>query len=449
MISILHRHWVFILLLCVISVLYLLGTPAVPFHPDESTFLFMSAEIERTTSNPLESAWDSSNSLTPIMRYRMIDAPFTRYLIGAGRSFANIPALEADWDWSASWRRNQAAGAFPDPALLQIGRLTIASLFPLSLILLYLIALKLDGRLLGVVIVLIFSMNPLILLHTRRAMAEGALIFAVLLALYALLQADKYPFLTGLAVGLAFNAKHSAGLLLPIGLFAACWISTAAPRKYTGIFSNLVRFLVGFGLLTLLLNPFLWRSPVPAARTALSLRQDLIEQQVADYETIAPSQVLDSTGQRAAVAIAQVFIAPPIFSEAGNYAEFTSPAEKSYLNSIGSQIGRQPQIAGILIGLTLLGLVATMRTVLGDDLTARRNAAILLLAFIGFSIGIILLIPLAWQRYYLPLIPFTAIFTGLGLVWGIKTSRGIFAHGRLSARLSQILTQFAPDSWMS
>ena len=449
MVSILHRHWVFILLLCVISVFYLFGTPTVPFHPDESTFLFMSAEFERTTSNPLDLAWDSADSLTPTLRYRMIDAPLTRYIIGAGRSIANIPALDADWNWSGSWGKNQAAGAFPDAALLNLGRLTIASLFPLSLILLYLISLKLDGRLLGVVAVLIFSLNPLILLHTRRAMAEGALIFAVLLALYALLYADKYPFLGGLAVGLAFTAKHSAGLLLPIGLIAVCWTSYTVPRKYTHIFSNFVRFLVGFGLLTLLLNPFLWRSPLPAAQTALSLRQDLIERQVADYETIAPSQVLGSTRQRTAVAIAQVFIAPPIFSEAGNYAAFTAAAEKLYLNSTGNQIGHQPLIAGILIGLSLLGLVVTTRTVLGDDLAARRNAAILLLAFMGFNIGIILLIPLAWQRYYLPLIPFTAIFAGLGFVWGIKTSRGLFAHGRLSARLSQILTQFAPDSWMS
>jgi len=449
MISILRRHWFFILLLILISIFYLIGTPAVPFHPDESTFLFMSAEFERITSNPFGLACVSTGDLTPVMRYRMIDAPLTRYIIGAGRSVAALPPPATDWDWSGSWGENQASGALPAAVLLQIGRFSIASLFPLSLILLYLIALKLDGRLLGVVVVIIFSMNPLILLHTRRAMAEGALIFAILLALHAFLHADRYPFLAGLAIALAFNAKHSAGLLLPVGVFAACWTSVSHALRYRHIFSNIVRFMVGFGLLTLLFNPFLWREPVSAAQSALSLRQALIERQVADYESIAPALVLESTGQRVAVAIAQVFIAPPIFSETGNYAEFSVAVEKSYLNSFGSQVGRQPLIAGIFIGLTLLGLVASLRTALGDVRPARRNSVILLLAFFGFSLLIIVLIPLAWQRYYLPLIPFTAIFAGLGIVWGIKTSRDILAHGRLSSRLSQILAQFTPDSRVS
>ena len=234
MISILRRHWFFILLLILISIFYLIGTPAVPFHPDESTFLFMSAEFERITSNPFGLAWVSTGDLTPVMRYRMIDAPLTRYIIGAGRSVAALPPPAADWDWSGSWGENQASGALPAAVLLQIGRFSIASLFPLSLILLYLIALKLDGRLLGVVVVIIFSMNPLILLHTRRAMAEGALIFAILLAIYAFLHADRYPFLAGLAIALAFNAKHSAGLLQPVGVFAACWTSESHALRYIG-----------------------------------------------------------------------------------------------------------------------------------------------------------------------------------------------------------------------
>ena len=449
MISMLQRHWIFILLFLVISIFYLLGIPAVPFHPDESTFLFMSAEFERIISNPLELAWDNSGNPTPIMRYRMIDAPITRYLIGIGLSLANLPSLETDWDWSASWQDNQISGALPNSFLLLIGRLTVASLFPLSLILIYLIALKLDGRLLGVVIVIIFCSNPLILLHTRRAMAEGTLIFAVLLALYAILHGDKYPFLAGFAVAVAFNAKHSAGLLLPIGLLAVCWTSSPASRRYSRMLSNIARYMVGFGLLTLFFNPFLWRNPISAVQEALFYRQELIERQVADFERFAPFQVLDSPGQRVAIAIAQVFIAPPVFSEAGNYAADTRIAENSYMKSIGSQLGRQPVIAGFLIGFTILGWIATLRNITSAEFAARRYASIIMLSFIGFSAGIIVLIPLAWQRYYLPLIPFMAIFAGLGIIWGIKTSRSIFAHGRLSSRLSQILTQFTPNSWMS
>lgn len=444
--AILRRHWLFILLLFGISIFYLYGVPKIPFHPDESTFLFMSGEFERTISNPRELGWDNSVDLTPVMRYRMIDAPLTRYLIGFGRTLVALPAPENDWDWSASWQNNHSSGAYPGMQALLTGRFSVALLFPISLILLYLIGLKLDDRLLGITAVILFSFNPLVLLHTRRVMAEGVLIFTILLAVYALFYADQYPFLAGLAVALAFNAKHTAGLLLPAGIVAAAWISFATSSKYKRIASNLLRFTTGFGILTILLNPFLWQHPIPAAQTALDQRQALIERQIDDFRRIAPSQLLDSSGKRAAVAVAQVFIAPAVFSETGNYAEFTADDEAAYLGSFNGQVGRQPWSSGLLIGFALLGLIAAFRAVFNKNSLHRRYPALLLLSFFSVAIGIGMLVHLAWQRYYLPLIPFTALFAAFGLSWGIKTSHGIFSQGRWYARLSQVLAQFAPDS---
>lgn len=446
---ILRRHWVFVLLLLLISAFYLSGVSQVPFHPDESTFLYMSAEYDRLISHPTRMAWDSSAELTPILRYRMIDAPLTRYMLGLGFSIFNLEPPQADWDWSASWEENQAAGALPNPGLLLAGRLLVASLFPLSLVLLYLIGLKLDGRLLGILAVILLSTHPLILLHTRRAMAEGPLLFTLLLALYALLSADRFPFLAGLAFGLALNAKQSAGLLLPAGLAAASWITFPVPHRLRKILANLLLFSLGFGLLTLMLNPFLWLSPVKAVQAAVSLRQDLVSRQVADFEGIAPSQVLESPTQRVAVALAQLYIAPPVFSEAGNYTQFTNPAEAEYSAPAVNNLGRGPLVAGIIMGFTLIGLAGFSRRLIFGTFSVRRQAALLLLAFALTSIGIILLVPLAWQRYYVPLILFIAIFAGMGFTLGIKTSRGLVAHGRWVSRLSQVLAQFAPDSWMT
>ena len=447
--DILRRHWLFILLLILISTFYFVGVAKIPFHPDESTFLYMSADFERTLSNPLDLAWDKSVEPTPVMRYRMIDAPLTRNLIGISRVLFSLSPSEKDWDWSSSWEENVNSGAYPGSKTLLLGRFTVAIFFPLSLVLLYLIGLKLNGRLLGIAAVVFFSTNPLILLHTRRAMAEGLLVFAVLLALYALLHADRYPFLAGLALSLAFNTKHSAGLLLPVGLLAAGWITSSRQNNYRKITSNLLRFVAVFGLLTLLLNPFLWRDPLSAAQSAITQRQELIQRQLTHFEQIAPAQVLDNSGKRIAVAIAQVFVAPPVFSEVGNYVEFTAAAETAYRDSFATQLGRAPWLAGFLIGLVLLGIFASIRSMFAKDSLQRRSALILLLSFISISAGIILLVHLAWQRYYLSLVPFTAIFAGIGITWGIKTSRSFFAHGRLAEILSQILTQFAPDRGVS
>ena len=218
-------HWFFILTLLMLSIFYISGVSKVPFHPDESTLIFMSADFEHLFSDPLSMSWKAGDPIPDTVRYRMIDAPITRYLLGFGRSINKITAPQVDWDWSATWEENEIAGALPDERLLLTERLVIASFFPLTILLLYLIGLKLDGRLLGILIVLLFSLNPLILLHTRRAMAEGVLIFGLVLTMYTSLKYAKYPFLVGLTAALAFNAKHSAFVLIPIGLLAVCWSS--------------------------------------------------------------------------------------------------------------------------------------------------------------------------------------------------------------------------------
>jgi 4-amino-4-deoxy-L-arabinose transferase-like glycosyltransferase len=448
MIAKLRRHWFFLLLLIVISVFYLSGVVSVPFHPDESTFLFMSSELEKSLTDPFSLAWENETSLTPSMRYRMIDAPLTRYLMGIGFLIAGIDAPKVDWDWGAAWGENKISGALPGPNLLLVGRMVVASFFPLSLILIYLIGLKLDGRLLGISILLIYSLNPLVLLHTRRVMAEGVLLFTILLALYALFDGDRLPLLAGLALSLAVNAKHSASLMLPAGLLAVGWLSYPVERKLYRVIRNLIFFGFGFGLLALVLNPFLWGNPIAAAQEAAHLRQDLLERQITDFSHIAPSQVLDSYSQRAAVILAQLYIAPPIFSETGNYNFFTAAAEESYLDSRGNNLGRNPIGSGLYIAFSLLGLVATFQTLITGQGSTCRYAALLLFSFLGFCTGTLLLIPLAWQRYYLPLVPFVAILTGIGFIWGIKTSRNLLGHGRLFTRLTQVLAQFAPDSWM-
>jgi len=379
--AILRHHWFFLLLLFSISICYLSGVPGVPFHPDESTYLFMSTDFERILSNPQSLVWDDKENLSPEMRYRMIDAPLARYLMGFSRSLFTIPTTQVDWDWSASWQENLSSGAYPENSTLLSGRLASALLFPLSLIILYLIGLKLSGRMVGIVAVIFFSINPLVLLHTRRAMAEGILVFALLLVLYSLLHAEKFPLIAGLAVALAVNAKHSAVLLLPVGMFAVSWVSSLKPRRGVQIATNLFRFSIGFAFLMLLLNPFLWGNPINAAKAALEQRQDLIARQLADFSTIAPAQVLDSPVKRTAVAAAQLFIAPPVFSESGNYTAHTAATEQAYRATFVNQVGRQPWTAGVLIGMTLLGIIATIRTTFVDSQPHQKSAVLLLISF--------------------------------------------------------------------
>lgn len=443
-----RSHWLFILLLIVLSAFYISGVIKVPFHPDESTYIFMSTDFERIFNSPFSMVWDAEYPISNIFRYRLIDAPLTRYLLGLGRALTGLPAPAADWDWSASWEANQSSGALPNARLLLIERLAIASLFPLCILFLYQIGLNLGGRLMGITAILLFSLHPLLLLHTRRAMAEGVLIFGVILTLYAFTKAGKHPLLVGLAVAVAFNAKHSAILLLPIGLIAVCWLPDSTTRKFSKILGNLSGYIIGFMLLTALFNPVLWRKPFAATKEALNQRQNLLNRQLADIQRISPAQVLETPAERSVVILAQLFIAPPIFSEVGNYRLQTSKAEFEYLRTSGNNFWRNSLSAGITLALTLLGMIAAFRVSSSGDFNQRKILILFSLSFLVMATGIIWMIPLAWQRYSVPLIPFVSIFASLGFVWGIKNSRRIYSHGRLPSRLSQILAQFTPNSWM-
>jgi 4-amino-4-deoxy-L-arabinose transferase-like glycosyltransferase len=301
---------------------------------------------------------------------------------------------------------------------------------------------------LGIIIILFFCFNPLILLHTRRAMAEGVLVFGLVLSLYAFLKLEKYPLLVGFTMAIAFNAKHSALVLLPIGLLAVSWPSYSNARSISRLISNTSQYLVGFTLLTSLLNPFIWQNPVAAAFEALDQRQSLLARQQKDFLEVSPAQVLETPTGRLAVMLAQMTVVPPIFAEVGNYREQTLLAESEYLRFPGNNWGRNYFTGGLILGFLLLGLLTLFRESFTGKQIGRRNSTIFLLSTSAMIAGFIFMIPLSWQRYSVPLIPFVSILVGVGLTWGIKNSRRIFSHGSLSSRLSQILAQFSTDSWM-
>lgn len=426
---------------------YLWGVSRVPFHPDESTQLFMSADFDRLLADPTSMAWEPDATST-ISRYRSLDAPLTRYLLGMGRTLFSLSALSTDWNWSLDWNENIRYGAHPDEELLSVGRLTIACLFPITLILLYLTGTSINGRFTGIIMVLVIGVNAVVLLHTRRAMAEGALLFGVAFTLYAFISADKRPALTGLAIALAFNAKQSAIALLPVGLLAVCWIPERIPRKSSRITFNISLYLATFIITTALLNPILWRHPLLAARATIEERQDFLVSQIEDVNILAPGQLLETPVERTAILLAQLFLTPPMFSEVGNYQAETSQAEVLYLDTPGHMLGRNLIGGGLLLGLALIGIFAAVRGSISGTALKRRILLLFMLASLAQVGAIIWLVPLPWQRYYIPVFPFYSLFVGLGALCVIKNSRRILSSGKLLTRLSEVLTQFSPDSWM-
>ncbi|MEW5869519.1 MAG: phospholipid carrier-dependent glycosyltransferase [Chloroflexota bacterium] len=419
------RAWLLVIPLILLSAYFVWGISSVPFHPDESTQFYNSSDFELLFTNPLSMAWSPDRADDLHMHYRQLDAPFTRYLLGLGRWLAGKSALPVDWDWSKTWEENRLAGALPDPGLLFAGRLAITLLLPLSVCLLYLIGSNLGGAPTGVLAAGLLGLNALVLLHNRRAMAEGALTLGILFAMWTFLQANRRPWLAGLGMALAFAAKQSALALLPVGLLAVAWPPSGSEGRLRRAASGLAQYLGVFILVTLALNPLLWRSPIQASKIAWEQRQDLLQRQVADTQRLAPEHVLDSPGKRILVLVANLYLAPPAFAEVGNYQDETAPAEAAYLAIPGHNLLRNLIGAGLFMVLTLFGLATALLAIPKTGAARRKTILLLLSATLLQALILILAVPLPWQRYVMPLLPFVCLWSAyaIGGRLGKKGSR--------------------------
>ena len=411
----------FVILLIPLSLWYWAGVPSVPFHPDESTFLFMSADWETLFTRPANLAWRPGPS-DPRQTLRLLDAPLGRYLVGAARWIAGDPALPVDWNWSDTWEKNRQAGALPDPGLLLAGRLGPAILFPFSLFLLYWTGVRLGGGFLGLSAALLLGSNALLLLHTRRAQAEGGMVFWVVLTLACLVYCRKRPWLIAIPAALAFCAKQSALPLAAVGL-TAIWIYHNKPVSLRRFGAALGLYLALFAGIALGMNPFLWSNPSEAGRAAVAARQELLAGQTHDYGLLAPDIILDTPAKAAFSILANLYLVPPSIAETGNYLDQTRLSADAYLSNPINQLFRSLIGGGILLTLSLVGCAAAGWTVLKRGNAHRAEIGLVGLAGLLLFLGLSLTITLPFQRYVLPLVPFTALAAAFGLDRILKNLR--------------------------
>ncbi len=434
--TLIRAHFPFTLLFMLTGIFIFSGIKDIPFHPDESTYLYMSGDFEQLLTNPTSLSFQPTNLQDQKQRYRLIDAPLTRYVIGIGRIFGRIPPLQHDWDWSESWDANIKRGAFPSEDLLSAGRYAMTTLLLLSTIFLYASGNTMGGRLTGILAALLLGVNAVALLHARRAMAEGVLIFGITFFLYSLSKSYKYPWMTGFSLAIAINAKHSSLLLFPVGLLAVCWIQEKSELQMRKTITNISLYLAGFTILTILLNPVFWNHPLEAVTTALSERQNLLIQQVSDTYDAMPERVLDNPCKRAFALAANLYLLPPSIADVGNYLNQTSASEKLYLSNPFNILFRGLIGGGIMMTLTLFGLILTGLKFSTQPHGIKRIIILYLLATVAIFVGLLVIIPLPWQRYVIPIVPLVCLWIGYGLASLIILIRNRMSLTRLNKNRS-------------
>ncbi len=396
----------FLLFALLVGAAALAGVHTVPFHPDESTFLYLSGDFNLLWQNPLSMAWQpSSNDARQL--YRTLDAPMGRYLVGFGRWAAGLPPLTVDWDWSQTWEENNLAGALPPANLLTAGRVVMTALLPFSLLFLFLSARKVANERTAWIAAFLLASNALVLLHGRRAVSEGAVIFTASLAMWSILAAPEKPWLIAVSTGLAFCAKYSLGAVAPVGLLATLW-QPGKPKKV--LIRQACLFIAVFLGIVIVLNPFLWAHPLQAVQAAVANRADLAARQVADR----PEQALNSPGLRLLSLVGSLYLTPPIFAETGNYALETGASESSYLANPLNNLFRSLSAGAFLLLLGMFGFYCAARCAVKDP-SRSRQVWLLLALTISQGLALLALVPLPFQRYYLPLVPLTCLWSAWGL----------------------------------
>ena len=316
MIEKLKNEWVFHVCFIFLTLFYLWGMELVPFHPDESTQIYMSQDSYDFIKDPFSLSYSPGTELTSKMTYRAIDMPLTRYLIGFARFITGSPGLSADWDWSLSWDQNLKTGAYPSSSLLMTARFIPTILLPASIYFFYFSIRKLLPKTPALIAVLFLGLNPLILLHGRRAMAESALLFGIALFLWTVTRDRTKPILVGIALAIAFNAKQTGLFLIPVGIIAVCNLPNDEHRL-KNLLARSASLMFVFLFLTLLLNPYYWKAPLPAIIIGFQTRAHLLDLQLADHlGGVNPNFLQLSLGL-----FSNVFISPPAVSEINKYID--------------------------------------------------------------------------------------------------------------------------------
>jgi hypothetical protein len=400
------------LVMCIFIVLYFVSIMQVPFHPDESTQLFNSYDVETFFKDPFSMAWEPSIPLTTQMRYRMLDAPLTRYFIGVGRFITDQPAQTKDWDWSKSWEENAEAGALPGVSTLLMARLSVCWIFPFSLLLFWHMLSKYFGKLAGWIGIFFLAGNSLILLHTRRSMAESLTVFFVIFCMWSIYFCRKHPWLIAIPVALVFNAKQSTAIWLVIGFLPILLnFKYTIHQKLLGLKHILLYAVIVMGVV-FFLNPFMWNHPFQSLQEAYTLRQDLVAQQLADIIRVSPHAALTTPLQRTIGIVGNLFFTAPAPLDTANYQVALSDQVKTYLSIPINSFMRNFLGGSILLIFSLTGTYSVLRGLIKNQ---KREEILILIAGILQFILLVFTVPIPFQRYVMPLVPIVIFFFAIGI----------------------------------
>ncbi|MBL8146468.1 MAG: phospholipid carrier-dependent glycosyltransferase [Anaerolineae bacterium] len=409
------------------------GALVTPFHGDESTQIYMSRDFAYLflLGQPERVRYSEPPLNATEQHLRLLNGVVNKYAIGAAWALAGFAPdeLNEQWDWGADWSYNHTNGHAPSADLLRVSRWPSAQFLVVGLLAVFALAEKTGGRAAAWIAALLYALHPALLLNGRRAMMEGSLIaFTALAALTAMYwlerrgrQAWGWATVFGLCAGLAVASKHTAALaIVPIGLgalgFALYRGRSEGARKAGARIGQMALAGLIAALVFLALNPAWWSDPFGRAADVLRLRSELLDGQTAAFGGFAGLPDAFAGFAR------QAFAPVPQYFEVAGWGEWLAPQITAYEASglAGVTAAWLWALAALILGGA--GFVALLR---GPGRTeARWIVGLWLLSALAAAL---LLTPIEWQRYYLPVYPPLMAVMGVGGAW---LGQGFFAKAR-------------------
>ncbi len=362
--------------------------------------------IDAVTS-PTKLVYQPSEPLNDRMRYRLIDSPITRLLIGWGLFLQDEDPNPVDWNWSNDWDENAASGALPPPSTLTAARLSVSWLFPLSCMFVFLLAKRIDGIPTAIITITLFATNALVLMHTRRSMAESALICTFCALVWLMVDYKKSGWITGLAAGLAINSKQTAVATVFIANLTAFLLPLTKDLRKQLLRAGMFLFIV-LGI-SALLNPVFWQYPVEAIREGIAQRADLTSRMRKDYK------ISGDPLEQSLLLVAHTFIQPPAVADVENYKSETQLSEKAYFQQPMNNLFRGFIGGSILLILTITGWIILLKKSITQIYAERLRLLIFSAIVLSCILSLMLFTAAPFQRYYIILVPLFSVFQASAL----------------------------------
>lgn len=334
--------------------------------------------------------------------------PLTKYLVWAGLVTGHEsrpgPAAMRAWYQDTSKR-------FETPRSLRQARLPIALCGLITVTAAGLMAQAWRGPFAGMMAIVLLTLNPLFRTHCRRAMADIPTEMGVVVALLVLSsqavglrQSLKIVIVGGLFLGLAASSKLN-GLLASIVI--SVWAVMQITKKPSFIIRTAVAGLLGAGVF-IGLNPFLYarsdglKEPQFEVFRGMSLVDRLsflMDHRInvsAQGQKLFPNDALNTFGQKASALVVQGF------------GRFSPMGPRSDDSRIRFQ-WQQDWSVIVWFPLVIAGCVMAIR-----DRKQRPKGQFIFIYWLCTLLTVGMFLPLAWNRYYLPLIvPSTILVSGV------------------------------------